>query len=328
MANVEMNQSEPSYGPVNAPSALGSDGEEAREAAEKVRNAKRLTRGQIFRRRFRRNRSAVFGLFGFILVLLLAVFGPHISPWEYTQADYLSFHEPPSPEHWLGTTKDGSDVFAMTIEGLRKSLTIGLSVAAIQVTIAALVGSAAAYFGGWFDKIALWVIDLLLVIPSFLMIAIISQRLSGESKGSIPMFILLLAAFGWMLSSRVVRSLTMSVRTQEYVTAARYMNVPSFTIIVRHIIPNISSYLIIDATLGVAAAVLAETTLSYFGFGVKPPNTSLGTLISQTQGDIAVYPWAFLAPSLVLIFMLVCINLIGDGVRDALDSSSKSGGEA
>ena len=122
--------------------------------------------------------------------------------------------------------------------------------------------------------------------------------------------------------------MTLSVRNMEYVTAAKYMGVPAPTIIARHILPNISSYIIIDATLGVASAVLSETTLSYFGFGVKPPKTSLGTLIAQSQGDIAVYPWTFVYPALILIVMLVCINLVGDGVRDALDSSSKSGGQA
>lgn len=290
--------------------------------------AARLTQGQILRRRFFRNRSAVVGLVGFILIVLLAALGPYIARYDYTEPDFLSFHVPPNADHWLGTTKDGSDMFAMVLEGLRKSLVIGLAVAFIQTSIAALVGSSAAYFGGWFDKVALWVIDLLLVIPSFLLIAIVSQSVSGESKGSIPLFIVLLAAFGWMLSARVVRSMTLSVRNMEYVTAARYMGVRSPRIIVRHILPNISSYLIIDATLAVATAVLSETTLSYFGFGVKPPNTSLGTLIQQSQGDIAIYPWTFIFPALVLTVTLVCINLIGDGVRDALDSSSKSGGKA
>lgn len=328
MANTEWNQGEPSSGPVDRPSPLATAAQEAVEGAEKVRNGKQLSRGQIFRRRFLRNRSAVAGVIGFLLIVVLAVVGPYISQWDYTESDFLAFAKPPSPEHWLGTTKDGSDVFAVTVEGLRKSLIIGLSVAGIQTVVAAAVGSSAAYFGGWVDKVSLWVIDLLLVVPSFLLIAIIAQSVSGQSKGSIPMFIILLAIFGWMLSARVIRSMTLSVRSMDYVKAAKYMGVPAPTIIVRHILPNISSYIIIDATLGVAAAVLSETTLSYFGFGVKPPQTSLGTLIAQSQGDIAIYPWTFVYPALVLVVMLVCINLIGDGVRDALDSSSKSGGQA
>ncbi|WP_083090353.1 ABC transporter permease [Actinomyces vulturis] len=328
MAKTELNQGDLVHGGTDGASAIASAAQEEIEVVENQRAAKRLSRGEIFRRRFLRNRSAVIGLIGFLGIILLALVGPMISPWHFTESDFLSFHTPPDANHWLGTTKDGSDVFAMTVEGLRKSLVIGLSVATIQIVVATTIGSAAAYFGGWFDKLALWVIDLMLVIPAFLTIAIISQRVSAESKGSVWMFIILLGAFGWMLTSRVVRSMTLSVRNQDYVTAAKYMSVPAPVIIVRHIIPNISSYLIIDFTLGVAAAVLSETTLSYFGFGVKPPNTSLGTLIAQSQGDVVVYPWTFIAPALVLVVMLVCINLIGDGVRDALDSSSKSGGQA
>lgn len=328
MASIENNQGEPGARPVDRPTIGEGAGEHAVVAAKKATDAKRLTRGQIFRRRFLRNSSAVIGLIGFVLIILLAFVGPSFSPYKYTDSDFLAFHVPPNADHWLGTTKDGSDVFAMTLEGLRKSLVIGLTVAGIQTVVAAVVGSAAAYFGGWFDKVALWVIDLLLVVPSFLLIAIISQNVSAQSKGSIPAFIVLLAAFGWMLSARVVRSMTLSVRNMEYVTAARYMGVKSPTIIVRHILPNIASYIIIDGTLAVAAAVMAETSLSYFGFGVKPPQTSLGTLIAQSQGDVAVYPWTFVFPALVLVVLLVCVNLIGDGVRDAFDSSSKSGGKA
>lgn len=313
MTNIPLNQTEatdPAAGSSTAPAA------------------KRLTRGQILRRRFLRNKSAVGGLIGFGLILLIALIGPYIGNYHYTESDFLSFAVPPNDDHWLGTTKDGSDVFAMTIEGLRKSLVIGLSVAGIQTFVAATVGSAAAYFGGWFDRAALWVIDLLLVLPSFLLIAIISQSISPQSKGSVPAFIALLALFGWMLSARVIRSMTLSVRNMDYVTAAKYMGVKAPTIIGRHILPNISSYIIIDATLGVAIAVISETSLSYFGFGVKPPQTSLGTLIAQSQGDIDIYPWTFLAPAVVLVALLVCINLIGDGIRDAIDSSSKSGGKA
>lgn len=340
MATTEFNQGEPGHTGTDRPTIGTAGGELVNEANmgateptgpvvdEPGAEFKRLSRGQIFRRRFLRNRSAVIGLVGFLIIVLFALIGPHIARYDYTDSDFLNFHVPPNPDHWLGTTKDGSDVFAMLVEGLRKSLVIGLCVSGIQTFVAAAMGSAAAYFGGWFDKVALWFIDLLLVVPSFLLIAIISQNIGAASKGSIPMFIFLLAAFGWMLSARVIRSMTLSVRNMEYVTAAKYMGVPAPTIIARHILPNISSYIIIDATLGVASAVLSETTLSYFGFGVKPPKTSLGTLIAQSQGDIAVYPWTFVYPALVLIIMLVCINLVGDGVRDALDSSSKSGGQA
>lgn len=304
-----------------------SESEAGLNAEKNPAQSKRLTRGQIIRRRFLRNRSAVAGLIGFVLIALFALLGGHIGQWDYADVDSSAFLQPPDGTHWFGTTQGGRDVFAMVVEGTRKSMLIGVCVAFIQTGIAAIIGSSAAYFGGWWERIALWVTDLLLVVPSFLIIAILSQR-AGAAKGSIALFIILLAGFGWMLTARVVRSLTLSVKNLDYVNAARFMNVPSRTVIARHIIPNIASLLIVDATLNVAYAVISETTLSYFGFGVQPPNTSLGTLIAEGQRSATTSPWIFLAPAGVLVLMLVCVNFMGDGLRDAVDPSSKSGGKA
>ncbi|MGV4347945.1 ABC transporter permease [Trueperella pyogenes] len=297
----------------------------AAQTAERIAATKRYSRRQIVARRFWRNKTAVVGLIGLTIILLAALFGSYLAGWDYLQRDRGHYLEGPSAEHWFGTDKRGRDMFAMTMEGLRKSLIIGFSVALIQTGWAAIFGASAAYFGGWVDKFATWFIDLMLVIPSFLMIAIISNRFGAESAG-IPIFILLLAAFGWVLTSRVVRSLTMSVKNLDYVHAAKYMSVPSRTIIVRHILPNISSLLIIDFTLGVASAVLSETSLSYFGFGIKDPQVSLGSLIGAGQASALTHPWLFLPPAFVLVIMLASVNFIGDGMRDALDPSSKSGG--
>lgn len=286
-----------------------------------------LTRNQLVWRRFLRSKTAVGGLIGFILIVIFAIVGPYLSPWSYTEIDNTAFLQPPSAEHWFGTSQTGRDMYAMTVQGLRKSLLIGLAVAVIQVVLAAIIGSAAAYFGKAVDKVILWLIDLLLVVPSFLLIAIITQTFAGQSA-STWMLILLLAGFGWMITARVVRSMTMSVASLDYVRAARYMSVPAWTIIRKHVIPNVASYLIIDATLGVVTAVMMETFLSYFGFGVQPPETSLGVLLSDGQRMATSFPWTFLAPAIVLVVMLVCINFIGDGLRDAIDPSSKAGGEA
>ena len=138
----------------------------------------------------------------------------------------------------------------------------------------------------------------------------------------------LLAVFAWPLSARVVRSLTLSIREREYVLAARFMGLSAARIIVRHILPNASSLLIIDATLGVGYAILSETGLSYFGFGVQPPDTSLGTLIGEGARMATTYPWIFLGPAVVLVFLVLCVNAVGDGLRDALDPTSASGGTA
>lgn len=287
--------------------------------------AKPLTRGQLILRRFLRSKTAVAGLIGLVAIVLFAIIGPYLGHWEYRQVDNTAFLQPPSANHWFGTNQTGRDLFAMTVEGLRKSLIIGFSVATIQTVVAALIGSAAAYFGKIADRTILWVIDLLLVIPSFLMIAVITQKMGGKQASTL-VFIMLLAAFGWMLTARVVRSMTLAVINLDYVRAARYMSVPSWQVIIKHIIPNVSSYLIVDFTLGVVAAVMMETFLSYFGFGVQPPETSLGVLLSDGQGMATAFPWAFLAPATVLVVMLICTNFIGDGLRDAIDPSSKSGG--
>lgn len=254
---------------------------EARQAPrEEAEETKRLSRGRIVFRRFLRNKTAVVGALGLAVLVLFALIAPRFLPWGYADIDTSAFLQAPSAEHWFGTTQAGRDVLAMTIEGLRKSLMIGLGVAILQTAIAAAVGAAAAYFGGWLERIALWVIDLLLVIPSFLIIAVLMARSGGTASGSTLTLILLLAGFGWMLSARVVRSMTLSVKNLDYVRAAKYSNVGSATIIVRHILPNISSLLVIDLTLGVASAVLSETNLSFFGFGVQSPETSLGTIIA------------------------------------------------
>ncbi|MGO4956373.1 ABC transporter permease [Luteococcus sp. Sow4_B9] len=292
-----------------------------------VDDEKHLSRGRLILKRFWRPLGAKIGVFGLSLVVLAAIIGPHIGQWRFDDVDNEWFLSPPSNLHWFGTTQGGRDVFAMTMQGLRKSLIIGFSVSFLVTAIAALVGAAAAFFGGKVEKAILWIIDMMLVIPSFLMIAIISQNTGGQ-KGSTWLFILLLVAFSWMLSARVVRAMTLSVVNLDYVNAAKFMSVPSWAIITKHVLPNISSYLIIDATLAVASAIISETALSYFGFGVQSPDTSLGTLLGEGTQMATTFPWVFLAPATVLVITLLSVNFIGDALRDAIDPSSKSGGQA
>lgn len=297
---------------------------------------RRVTRGRLTFRRFLRNRTALVGVCVIVLLVFLAVFGPILSPWGYAEVDPKAFLKPPSARHFLGTTQAGRDVLALVMRGMGKSLIIGFSVAILSTSIAAIVGSFAAYFGGWFQRIALWVIDLLLVIPGFLLIAVMMSPQGGSlrqffglngSKSWI-MLVILLAAFGWMLSARVVRSIAMSLKEREYVHAARFMGIPAPLVIIRHILPNISSLLIIDASLNVGGAILAETFLSFFGFGIQSPDTSLGSLIAEGQGMATTFPWIFLAPAVILTVLVMSVNAIGDGLRDALDPNSMAGGSA
>lgn len=278
------------------------------------------SRRTLVLRRFARNRAAMASLV-ILAVLFIGCYAlPPLLPWSYTDLDFYALQDPPSTDHWFGTNALGQDLFAQILRGMQKSMLIGVCVAVISTAIAATVGSIAGYFGGWRDRTLMWVVDLLLVVPSFILIAILTPITKGSAN--VILLIVLLSGFSWMVSSRMVRGLTMSLREREFVQAARYMGVPSWRIITRHIIPNVASILIIDAALNVAVAILAETGLSFLGFGIQPPDVSLGTLIADGTKSATTFPWVFLFPAGVLVLILVCANLTGDGLRDALDPGS------
>ncbi|MCH9722087.1 MAG: ABC transporter permease [Actinomycetia bacterium] len=279
-----------------------------------------VSRRTLVARRFLSNRLAVVALTILVLLFVACYALPPLLPYSHTDIDFYALQTPPSREHWLGTNAIGQDVLAQVLRGMQKSLLIGLCVAVISTVIAATVGSIAGYFGGWRDRALMWLVDLLLVVPSFILIAIITPR--TKNSANITLLIVLLAGFSWMISSRMVRGLTMSLREREYVQAARYMGVPNRRIIARHILPNVASILIIDTALTVGVAILAETGLSFLGFGVQPPDVSLGTLIADGTTSATTFPWVFLVPAGVLVLILVCANLTGDGLRDALDPGS------
>jgi peptide/nickel transport system permease protein len=280
-----------------------------------------VSRGRLVWRRFRRRKVAVGGLGVLVFLFLMAYVGPHFNKWGHLDQDLINALQGPSGNHWFGTTQLGQDVFARTMKGLQKSLVIGLLTAFFSTGTAAVVGACAGYFGGWVDRILMWIVDLLLVLPSFLIIAILSPNFKGETW---LLFVVLLAAFSWMITARIVRGLTLSLREREFVQAARFMGVPSRTIIFRHLLPNMSSFLIIDATLNVGGAILAEGGLSYFGFGVQPPDVSLGTLIQEGTPSALTFWWIFLFPGLLLILAVLSVNVMGDGLRDALDPNSSA----
>jgi peptide/nickel transport system permease protein len=278
-----------------------------------------LSRGRLVLRRFLRSKESLAGAVLIALLFLLAFLGPYLTTWGFTDHDFTALHAPPSATHWFGTTQIGTDVFALTVRGMQKSLIIGILAGGISTALAAVVGSLAGYFGGWRDRGLSWVVDLMLVLPEFLMVAILSPLFSGTTWLILP---LVLAAFEWMINARIVRGLTISGREREYVLAAKYMGVSPIKIITRHILPNISSLLIVAATLQVSLAIIAATALSYFGFGVQPPDVALGTLIQKGSASATTYPWLFGFAALMLVLIVLAVNMLGDGLRDALDPSS------
>jgi peptide/nickel transport system permease protein len=254
-----------------------------------------------------------------LLILLWAFVGPYLYHWNAVDSDGLAFGMPPSASHWFGTNDIGQDIYAQTLVGLQKSLLIGLIAGPAATLIAGIVGAIAGYFGGFVDRALVWGIDLLLVIPSFYALVLLSPLFKNLSWLAL---IVGLAIFGWMIMARVIRGQTMSLRERDYVKAARFMGVPSFTIIRRHILPNVASLLIIDATLGVGAMILSESALSFFGFGIQVPDVSLGTLLAAGSQSAVTRPWLFVLPAATLVATVLSTSLLGDALRDAIDPTS------
>lgn len=286
------------------------------EQTSEAAAVERISRGQLIRRRFFRNKTAVFGLGVIAFMFLFAFGGPYLGQWNYSESDFSSLLKGPSASHWFGTTQIGVDVFAQTTRGLQKSLIIGLLVAVFSTGLSAIVGAFAGYLGGRADKVTMWFVDLLLVLPSFLVLVILSRFYQGKSW---LLLVVGLTIFDWMITARVVRGLAMSLRERDFVRAARYMGVPTRKIIFRHLLPNMASVLIIAATLNVGGAILAETGLSYLGFGVAAPDVSLGTLIAEGTGAALTYPWLFMFSGSILVLTVLAVSFIGDGLRDAFD---------
>jgi peptide/nickel transport system permease protein len=275
-----------------------------------------VSRGKLVRERFLRNRLALIGLATVTILFALAYLHPFFYTWRYTDQDQLAFLAPPSLSHWWGTNQIGRDIFALTMRGLQKSLLIGLVGALLATSVAAVVGAFAGYFRGAVNTVLMTLVDLLLVMPSFLIIAILSPAFRGKTW---LIFVVVLAAFQWMVTARIVRGMTLSLREREFVQAARFMGVPAWRIIFSHILPNMASLLIIDATVNVSSLILAEVGLSYFGFGIRSPDVSLGSLIGDSVGSALVFPWQFYFPAGCLVVLVLAVNLVGDGLRDAFD---------
>ncbi|MEU8250016.1 ABC transporter permease [Nonomuraea sp. NPDC048916] len=293
--------------------------EELGEDLTGTRELRAPSRGRIVARRFFGSRQGRIGFAVLVLMFLLAFAGPMLSPWSYTDKDFTAFLQPPSAAHWFGTLQTGADVYAVTLRGMQKSLVVGLLAALVSTALAAVAGAFAGYFPGWTDRAVSWVTDLLLVLPAFLILAIMSP-LFGAGKW--VLFVLMLALFLWMVTSKIVRGMTISLKRREFIQAARFMGVPPITIIFRHVIPNLSSLLIVDATLNVSAAILTETSLSYFGFGIQPPDVSFGTLIADGSRTAVYAPWTFWFVAGLLVITVLAVNLIGDSLRDAFDPTS------
>ncbi|MGX1931675.1 ABC transporter permease [Microbacterium resistens] len=285
---------------------------------------KRMSTMELYYRRFVRNKPAVVGVFIFVALVLFSIIGPLAAKYDHIFLDFLNLGTPPSGEHWFGTTASGNDLFAQVAIGTQRSLMIAVTVSVGTTVISAIVGTAAAYFGGFFERTTLLVIHFLMVIPTFLILALVSNSAGGDWR----VISIVMIFTGWFFPARVIWTMALSLREREYVHAARYMGVPGMRIVLRHLLPNIGSLLVINFTLGIVTAVMAETGLSFIGFGVKIPDVSLGSLIGTGANSISSAPWLFYFPAGALTLLTVSMALVADGLRDALDPTSAAGGRA
>lgn len=272
-------------------------------------------------RRFVHHRLALASL-TLLIVLLVVCFGaPLIAPFPQGQQDLLLGPTGPSGAHWLGTDPLGRDYLSEILYAGRISLAIGLAVALFATIVGTALGAIAGFVGGWVGELIMRVTDLFLIVPAIALLAVILQGL-----GPSPMTIVFaLTALGWTYITRVVRAQVLSLREKDFIDAARGIGASGIRIIVSHLLPNLAGVIAVAMTLAVATAIIAESTLSFLGFGVRPPETSWGAMLSQAAGYVGT-PQAYLLyfPGLFILITVLCVNFIGDGMRDALDPQGKN----
>ncbi|MFQ5949050.1 MAG: ABC transporter permease [Acidimicrobiia bacterium] len=268
--------------------------------------------------RFRRHKIAMIA--AVVLVLLAIAFwvGPWLSPFEFTEIT-SDFHQGPSLRHPFGTDDIGRDLMVRTFLGGRFSLRIALLVALLTTLIGALIGAAAGYFGGAVDAFLSQVINLFLVVPAFIVLLVIAIKWGSEPNAIAVLLALLL----WPPIARVVRGLVLQYKEQEFVQAARAAGAGPGRIMFRHIIPNTFGPIIVNATLLIGVAIILESTLSFLGLGVRPPTPTLGNLVEEAKGLIDNEPSRILIPGGFVVLIALCVNFLGDGLRDALDPTTR-----
>jgi ABC-type dipeptide/oligopeptide/nickel transport system permease subunit len=291
--------------------------EVAQTTTEREFTVVRRSQTQMILRRFMAHKLAVGSLAVFVLVVLLSLLGGRF--WKYGYADITDeFSTPPSLEHPMGTDDIGHDTLAQVLRGAQKSVQVALMVAFLATTIGTVIGALAGYYRGWVDSALMRFTDLVLTIPSIAILAVLGATVAQQA-GNWFFIGLILALLQWTYIARVVRGTFLSLREKEFVEAARALGASDARIMFRHLLPNATGSIIVNATVTVAVAILLETALSYLGLGIRPPDTSLGLLVSTGQQAATTRPWLFYFPGLMIIIIALTINFVGDGLRDAFD---------
>lgn len=290
-------------------------GAEASHAAALEQSLAPRQRGRTLRR-FMRHRLAMVSTFFFVLVVLISIFAPLIAPYAPSATDLNNLTAAgPSPAHWLGTDDIGEDVLSRLIYGGRISLGIGVASALISLAIGLVVGCSAGWFGGWIDNALMRFVDLVLCFPALFILLIIFALQPASST----VIIIYLGVFGWLYLARIVRGEFLSLKEREFVQSAQSLGVGSFRLIWRHLLPNVAAAVIVTSTLNIAYNMLAEATLDFLGYGVSPDTPTWGNMLTKASDHYTDQPLLAIAPGLTITLVILAINFIGDGLRDALD---------
>lgn len=287
---------------------------------------------RLFWRRFFRHKAALAAAIVLIILYLVTFFAADVAPYDLNQTldneTLADARQGPSAEHWFGTDVLGRDQFTRVLHAGRVSLLVGLMVAIVSTLLGTTIGSLAGYFGGWIDQVLMRVTDLFLVVPALAILMMAQKGLQGKevfgwALSPQQQMIMILSILYWQYIARVVRGVFLSLKELEYVEAARASGASSFRIITRHMLPNTIGAIAVNTTLVVGLAILAESTLSFLGFGLQPPDVSLGKLVADYAGTVGT-PTAYLVyfPGLAILVTVLAVNFLGDGMRDAFDPQS------
>lgn len=272
--------------------------------------------------RFRTNKVAVFGGVLFILILFFALVGPLFSPYSLGDVDLAARRMPPSRAHWLGTDNQGRDVLLRLMLGGRISLLVGFIAASFTVTIGAIIGGIAGYYGGWVDNLLMRFAEIVYSIPflpTVITIAAAMMWVPSTYKMYVVMF--LIGILSWPGLARIIRGQILSLREQEFMQATEILGISSTSRIVKHLLPNTLAYIIVSATLGMAGAILTEATLSFLGLGITPPVPTWGNMVERARDQFIFnnMQWMWMPPGIMIMLTVLAINLLGEGLRDAFD---------
>lgn len=267
--------------------------------------------------RFKHAKLAIAGSIIFLAFILAAIFAAQLAPYGKNEIDLFSIKvSPGTGNHLLGTDELGRDVLSRLLFGARLSLWIGTAAALISTGVGLIFGAISGYYGGWIDGLMMRFVDLCLAFPSiFLLLVFFSVR----GRNSVSWVIILLGVFGWMWLARIIRGEFMSLKQRDFVEAARMIGAPSYRIIFRHLIPNVTAAIIVSTTLNIAYYMLSESALSFLGFGVPSGTPTWGNMLNGSKSSYLTSPWLAIAPGLTLTIAVLAINFIGDGLRDAFD---------